>query len=221
MGNSKKPYDPVKRVIDIIGSGTALIVLSPVIGAVGLAVRWKLGSPIIFRQQRPGKDGKIFTIYKFRTMLNVDESRGLIRNEDRITSFGQKLRSTSLDELPSLWNVLQGDMSLVGPRPLHIRYLSRYSQRQLRRHDVRPGVTGLAQVSGRNLLNWSDRLEMDVEYVEQRSLRLDCHIVLKTISAVFKRSGISAEGHVASSEFTGATPVEPQMSDAGLHVPST
>src|SRR5690625_2805072 len=122
MGNSKKPYDPVKRVIDIIGSGTALIVLSLVIGAVGLAVRWRLGSPVIFKQQRPGKDGKIFTIYKFRSMLDDDESCGFIHNEDRIVSFGQKLGSTSLDELPSLWNVLQRDMSLVGRRPLHSRY---------------------------------------------------------------------------------------------------
>ncbi|GAA4118594.1 sugar transferase [Enteractinococcus coprophilus] len=214
MGTSKKKYDYLKRAIDIVGSGVALVALSPIIGAVGLAVRSKLGSPIIFQQERPGKDGKIFTIYKFRSMLDVDEAKGLVSNEDRITSFGQKLRSTSLDELPSLWNVLRGDMSLVGPRPLHVRYLPRYNAHQRRRHEVRPGITGLAQVSGRNLLNWSDRLDMDVEYVEQRSLSLDCQIVWKTVAAVLDRSGISAEGHVASSEFTGAATANQQAADA-------
>lgn len=213
MGSSKK-YDYLKRAIDVVGSGAALVALSPVIGAVGLAVRHNLGSPVIFKQQRPGKDGKVFTIYKFRTMIDIDESKGLISNEDRLTSFGQKLRSTSLDELPSLWNVLRGDMSLVGPRPLHVRYLPRYSEHQSRRHEVRPGITGLAQVNGRNLLNWSVRLDTDVEYVDQRSLLLDCQIVFKTLSTVFKRSGISAEGHVTSSEFTGATPAASHISDA-------
>ena len=215
MGTSRKKYDYLKRTIDIVGAGAALIALSPVIGAVGLTIHRKLGAPVIFKQQRPGKDGKIFTIYKFRSMLDVDESQGLISNADRITPLGQKLRSTSLDELPSLWNVLRGDMSLVGPRPLHVRYLERYNQHQRRRHEVRPGITGLAQVSGRNLLNWSDRLDMDVDYVDKRSLVLDCKIVFKTIATVFQRSGISAEGHVASSEFHGEpVPDEQRISDA-------
>lgn len=206
MRTRKKNSDYVKRALDILGSGLGLMVLSPVLGVVGLVARAKFGSPVIFKQQRPGKDGTIFTLYKFRSMLDVDESKGLITNEDRITPFGQKLRATSLDELPSLWNVLRGEMSLVGPRPLHIRYLERYSEHQRRRHEVRPGITGLAQVNGRNLLDWSARLDLDVHYVETRSFALDCHIVISTIAAVFKRSGITAEGRVASSEFTGDLP---------------
>lgn len=206
MSTRKKNSDYLKRAFDIFGSGLGLVALSPVIGVVGLVVRAKLGSPIIFKQDRPGKDGKIFTVYKFRSMLDIDESKGLVTNEERLTSFGKKLRATSLDELPSLWNVLKGDMSLVGPRPLHVRYLERYSDHQHRRHEVRPGVTGLAQVSGRNLLDWSERLDLDVQYVETRSFALDSRILLQTISSVFKKSGIAAEGHVASSEFTGEAP---------------
>lgn len=206
MRKRKKTTDYGKRAFDIVGSGLGLVILSPVIGLVGLAVRSKLGSPIIFKQERPGKNGKIFTVYKFRSMLNVDVSKGLVTNEDRITPFGKKLRSTSLDELPSLWNVLRGEMSLVGPRPLHTRYLERYSEHQHRRHEVRPGITGLAQINGRNSLEWSARLDLDVDYVETHNFALDCHIIFRTIAAVFNRSGISAEGHVASSEFTGELP---------------
>lgn len=201
----RSAYDLVKRGIDIAGSGVALLVLSPVIGGVSLAVRAKLGSPVFFKQERPGRNGEVFTLYKFRSMLLEDESKGRISNEDRITGFGQKLRATSLDELPSLWNVLKGDMSLVGPRPLHVRYLERYSPHQSRRHEVRPGLTGLAQVNGRNELDWAARLDLDVQYVDTRSFGHDVRIVARTLLTVFKRSGITAEGRVASSEFHGDT----------------
>lgn len=205
MTSHKKNYDVAKRTFDVVASGIGLVVLSPVLAAVGLAVKFNLGSPVIFQQQRPGKDEEFFTLYKFRSMRDIDESQGLVTNEERITSFGKKLRATSLDELPSLWNVFKGDMSLVGPRPLHIRYLERYSDRQRRRHEVRPGITGLAQVSGRNLLGWSERFEQDIEYVETRSLTVDLRVLLRTFTQVFKKSGITAEGRVASSEFTGNT----------------
>lgn len=209
MTSQQKSFDAAKRVFDVAASGVGLVVLSPVLAAVGLAVKLKLGSPVIFRQERPGKNEELFTLYKFRSMRDIDEAQGLITNEDRITSFGKKLRATSLDELPSLWNVFKGDMSLVGPRPLHIRYLERYSHRQRRRHEVRPGITGLAQVSGRNLLGWSERFEQDIEYVETRSAAVDLRVILHTFTQVFKKSGITAEGRVASSEFTGNQPDTP------------
>lgn len=203
MKSHRKNYDYTKRILDIAGAGLGLVVLSPVIAGVSLAVRVKLGSPVIFKQPRPGKDEKIFTLYKFRSMRDVDEAADLVSNEDRITPFGKKLRATSLDELPSLWNVLRGEMSLVGPRPLHIRYLERYDDRQRRRHEVRPGITGFAQVSGRNLLGWSDRFERDIEYVDTHSFAVDVRVLLTTIKEVFQKSGITAEGRVASSEFDG------------------
>lgn len=204
MNSHDKTYDYVKRGIDIVGSGLGLVVLSPVIGAVGLAVRAKLGSPIIFKQRRPGKNGKIFTLYKFRSMLDVDESSGLVSNEDRMTRFGQKLRSTSLDELPSLINVLKGEMSLVGPRPLLVDYLERYTPTQARRHEVRPGISGLAQVNGRNDLEWGSRFGLDIEYVDNRSFALDCRIILKTLTTALRRDGIASEGHVVGARFTGS-----------------
>ncbi|WP_022869728.1 sugar transferase [Yaniella halotolerans] len=203
MNSRKKNYASTKRIIDIVGAGLGLVVLSPVIAGVSLAVKAKLGSPVIFKQERPGKDEKIFTLYKFRSMRDIDEAAGLVSNEDRITPFGKKLRATSLDELPSLWNVLRGEMSLVGPRPLHVRYLERYDDRQRRRHEVRPGITGLAQVGGRNLLQWSDRFERDIEYVETQSFALDARVLFLTVKEVFQKSGITAEGSVASSEFNG------------------
>lgn len=204
MSSQKKLYDYVKRGIDIIGAGAGLLLLSPVIGAVGLAVYAKLGSPVVFKQRRPGKNGKIFTLYKFRSMLDVDESQGLFTKEERITSFGRKLRSTSLDELPSLVNVLKGDMSLVGPRPLLEEYLEKYTPEQARRHNVRPGITGLAQVNGRNELDWEDRFIMDVEYVCNRSLAMDLSIIVKTLVTAVRRDGISSEGQaVGASIFTG------------------
>jgi len=203
MQSRKNSYDFLKRGIDIVGSGVGLVVLSPVIGAVSLAVRSKLGAPVIFKQRRPGKGGKIFTLYKFRTMLDVDETKGLVSNEDRMTSFGRKLRSTSLDELPSLMNVLKGEMSLVGPRPLLVDYLDRYSPEQFRRHETRPGITGLAQVNGRNDLNWNDRFTLDVEYVDNRSLMLDFGIILKTMVTALRRDGVTSDGHVVGSHFNG------------------
>ncbi len=197
-------YDPFKRLMDVLVSGTALLVLSPVQALVAALVRFNLGSPVLFRQERPGKDGRIFELVKFRTMLPLDPDRGLVADEDRITRFGAFLRSTSLDELPTLRNVLKGDMSLVGPRPLLVQYLERYSPEQSRRHEVRPGVTGLAQVSGRNAITWDEKFARDVEYVDQRSLALDLAIIWRTVVQVLRRHGIAAEGNVTMPEFRGS-----------------
>ena len=198
-----KPYDPVKRGIDVVVGSAALILTAPLQAVLALVVRRKLGSPVLFRQLRPGKDGQIFELAKFRTMLEPDESRGLVTDEQRMTPFGAFLRSTSLDELPTLWNVVRGDMSLVGPRPLLVRYLDRYTPEQARRHEVRPGVTGLAQVSGRNAISWAEKFAKDVEYVDRRSLRLDAWIVWQTIAKVPRRDGISADGQPTMPEFIG------------------
>jgi lipopolysaccharide/colanic/teichoic acid biosynthesis glycosyltransferase len=199
-----KPYDPVKRGIDVVVGSAALILTAPLQAVLALVVRRKLGSPVLFRQLRPGKDGGIFELAKFRTMLEPDESRGLVTDEQRMTPFGAFLRSTSLDELPTLWNVVRGDMSLVGPRPLLVRYLDRYTPEQARRHEVRPGVTGLAQVSGRNAITWDEKFAKDIEYVDGRSLRLDVRIVWRTVSQVLKRDGISATGDATMPEFMGS-----------------
>lgn len=201
MSGQARPYDVVKRGLDIVASAVALVVLSPVIVATAVLVAVKLGRPIVFAQDRPGKDGRIFTLYKFRSMRSVDESRGWVTDADRLTPFGLRLRSTSLDELPSLWNVLRGDMSIVGPRPLLVEYLERYTPEQARRHEVRPGVTGLAQVSGRNAISWESKFAQDVRYVDRRSVALDLRIVVATIASVVRRDGISAEGHVTMSKF--------------------
>jgi lipopolysaccharide/colanic/teichoic acid biosynthesis glycosyltransferase len=200
-----KPYDPVKRGIDVVVGSAALILSAPMQAVLALVIRRKLGSPVLFRQARPGKDGEIFELVKFRTMLVPDESRGLVTDEQRMTPFGAFLRSTSLDELPTFWNVVRGDMSLVGPRPLLVRYLDRYSPEQARRHDVRPGVTGLAQVSGRNAITWDEKFAKDVEYVNHRSLLLDVKIVWRTLAQVWRRDGISAEGEATMPEFVGTT----------------
>jgi lipopolysaccharide/colanic/teichoic acid biosynthesis glycosyltransferase len=168
-------------------------------------VRLKLGSPILFRQKRPGRHEEIFELVKFRTMLDVDEVAGLVTDEQRMTKFGARLRSTSLDELPTLWNVLKGDMSLVGPRPLLVRYLDRYTPEQRRRHEVRPGVTGLAQVSGRNAIGWDEKFARDVEYVDGRSLLLDLKILVRTVGGVLQRHGISDTAGPTMTEFTGTT----------------
>ena len=202
-------YDPLKRALDVVASAAGLVLLAPVLGAVAVLVRKNLGSPVVFTQDRPGKDGKIFTLYKFRTMKDVDEARGLVSNEDRMTKFGRALRSTSLDELPSLLNVLKGDMSLVGPRPLLVRYLDLYTPEQARRHDVRPGVTGLAQVNGRNAISWEKKFALDVEYVDTRSLGQDLEILLKTFARVFKREGIESAGSVVGAPFVGVEGVAP------------
>lgn len=201
MSATARPYDVVKRGLDIIASAAGLVVLSPIIVVTAVLVAVKLGRPVIFAQARPGKDGRIFTLYKFRSMRSIDESRGWVTDADRLTPFGLQLRSTSLDELPSLWNVLRGDMSVVGPRPLLVEYLDRYTPEQSRRHEVRPGITGLAQVSGRNAISWESKFAQDVRYVDRRSVGLDLRIIVATIASVVRRDGISAEGHVTMTKF--------------------
>ena len=199
----RRPYDAVKRTLDVISSGLILLVASPIIAIVAVLVAAKLGRPVLFRQPRPGKDGRVFTLLKFRTMKEPDPARGLVTDAERLTAFGRGLRSTSLDELPTLVNVLRGDMSVVGPRPLLVDYLERYTPEQARRHEVRPGVTGLAQVSGRNTVSWEERFRLDVEYVDSRSLGLDSSNLARTVTAVLKRDGISAEGSATMHEFRG------------------
>ena len=197
----------LKRTLDVAVALPALILSSPVQLATALAVRASLGGPVLFRQQRPGLHGEPFTLCKFRSMLPEDPARHVDDDEEyRLTGVGKFIRSTSLDELPSLWNVVRGDMSLVGPRPLQMAYLTRYSPRQARRHEVRPGLTGLAQVSGRNDLTWEERFELDVEYVDGQSLLLDLRILLRTVVVVLGRTGISEEGRSTMSIFYGSPP---------------
>lgn len=194
----------MKRLFDVICALLVLIALLPAILIVFMLVRVKLGSPVFFRQIRPGKDGRPFQMVKFRTMLNaVDKKGNLLPDDRRMTSFGRFLRSTSLDELPELWNVLKGDMSLVGPRPLLMEYLPLYSDEQYRRHDVRPGVTGWAQINGRNAISWEDKFKLDVWYVNNRSFWLDLKILILTVKKVLVRDGVSGEGEVTMSKFTG------------------
>lgn len=194
--------------MDVVASGLGLIVLSPVIAVVTVLVAVKLGRPVIFAQDRPGRNGEIFRLYKFRTMKSPDVSRGLVSDEHRLTGFGRTLRSTSLDELPTLVNVFRGEMSVVGPRPLLVQYLQRYTPEQARRHDVRPGITGLAQVSGRNSISWEQKFALDVDYVDRLDFALDFRILVRTISSVLSRDGISADGHVTAEEFLGSSPTE-------------
>jgi lipopolysaccharide/colanic/teichoic acid biosynthesis glycosyltransferase len=193
-----------KRVADVAVAGPLLVVTAPVQAAVAVAVAGRLGRPVLFRQRRPGRDGVPFTILKFRTMRPLDAAACHLDDASRLTSLGRFLRATSLDELPTLVNVLRGDMSLVGPRPLLMAYLPRYSPTQARRHEVRPGLTGLAQVSGRNAVGWDERLALDVEYVDTRSLRLDLAILARTVAAVVRREGISADGEATMPEFLGS-----------------
>ncbi len=195
-----------KRCVDLVVSGAALVVLSPIFVAVSVLVRSRLGSPIFFRQVRPGLHGRPFEMLKFRTMTDAVGPDGkLLPDAERAHPFGERLRRTSLDEIPELINVFRGDMSLVGPRPLLVRYLDRYSPEQARRHDVRPGLTGLAQVSGRNDLSWEERFELDVHYVDNVSLRLDLEIMIKTITTVTSGSGVAAEGmSIGAREFMGS-----------------
>lgn len=181
----------VKRVLDIILSFFALIILSPLFAIIALLVKFKLGSPVIFKQERPGKDEQIFFMYKFRTMSDArDENGELLPDKDRMTRFGKILRKLSIDELPELWNILKGDMSIIGPRPLLVRYLPYYRENERRRHSVRPGMTGLAQVCGRNFLSWDERFAKDVEYVDHLTFRLDVAVVFRTILIILNRSGI-------------------------------
>lgn len=194
----------MKRLMDIVGSLSGLLLLSPVILLLALLVRFKLGSPVLFRQVRPGMDGEAFEMAKFRTMTDARDAQGeLLPDVDRLTGFGQFLRSSSLDELPELWNVLKGDMSLVGPRPLLMEYLPLYSRRQARRHEVRPGVTGWAQINGRNALSWEDKFELDVWYVENRTLWLDVKILIMTVWKVLKKDDIAHDGEVTMKKFKG------------------
>ena len=193
-----------KRVLDVVVAGAALVVLSPVLAIVAALVRLRLGSPVLFRQERAGLDGTPFVLTKFRTMTDQRGPDGeLLPDEERLTAFGSFLRSTSLDELPELVHVLRGEMSLVGPRPLPTKYLSRYSERQARRHEVRPGITGWAQVNGRNAAGWAERLEMDVWYVEHRSPLLDLKILWRTVKVVASRDGVTEDGSATMTEFLG------------------
>ena len=193
-----------KRLLDIALSACALVVLSPVLLVLAILVRCKLGSPVIFCQERPGKDERIFRLYKFRSMTDARDGAGnLLPDEERLTKFGRLLRSTSLDELPELWNILKGDMSIVGPRPLLVKYLPLYSEEQRRRHDVRPGLTGLAQVEGRNSISWEERFALDIVYVTQYSFRMDVRIAWKTVGKVLRREGIHAEDAATMEEFQG------------------
>lgn len=194
----------LKRIFDISAAFLGLLLLSPVIFIVALQVHRKLGSPVFFKQTRPGLNGKPFKMVKFRTMLDAtDEQGNLLPDSQRMTPFGHFLRSTSLDELPELWNVLKGEMSLVGPRPLLMEYLPLYSKEQYRRHEVRPGVTGWAQINGRNAISWEDKFQLDVWYVKNQSIWLDLKILFLTVRKVLIRDGISGDGEVTMSRFTG------------------
>ncbi len=194
----------IKRGIDVVLALIALLFLSPVFLVLSILVRIKLGSPVLFKQARPGKNETIFQMYKFRSMTNAcDEQGNLLPDEIRLTNFGKKLRSTSLDELPELLNILKGDMSFIGPRPLLVKYLPLYSERQKHRHDVKPGITGYAQVNGRNAISWEEKFEKDVWYVEHISLWTDIKILLKTVLVVLSREGISSETAATMEEFQG------------------
>lgn len=218
-----KPYGIyekcIKRPVDCILATLALVVLSPVLGVTALLVRFKLGSPVIFTQQRPGRinpktgESKIFKLMKFRSMTDEkDENGELLPDEVRLTSFGKKLRSTSLDELPELLNIIKGDMAIVGPRPLLVRYLPRYNAHQKRRHEVRPGFTGLAQVHGRNSISWEEKFDWDVKYVNHVTFAGDFKILLDTVGVVFKRDGISSETSATMEEFMGSDDESPTIS---------
>jgi lipopolysaccharide/colanic/teichoic acid biosynthesis glycosyltransferase len=192
-------------VLDLGLAVPGLVVLTPIGLALGALIRLKLGSPVLFRQQRPGRDGQLFELIKFRSMSNARGADGeLLPDEERLTPFGMRLRRMSLDELPTLWNVVRGDMSLVGPRPLLVQYLDRYTPEQRRRHEVAPGITGWAQINGRNAIKWKEKFELDLWYVENQSLRTDLTILFRTVAQVLSQRGISAEGHVTAREFMGS-----------------
>ena len=194
-----------KRLVDIVISMLVLVLFFPIICVLGYIIRKKLGSPVLFRQKRPGCDGHLFEMLKFRSMRDIVDSQGnTLPDSERLTSFGKKLRSSSLDELPGLWNVLKGDMSLVGPRPLLVDYLPLYNQEQAKRHNVRPGITGWAQINGRNAISWEEKFKLDVWYVENQSFWLDIKILFSTVKKVFVKEGISSDGHVTVEPFKGS-----------------
>jgi lipopolysaccharide/colanic/teichoic acid biosynthesis glycosyltransferase len=193
-----------KRIVDLAAATLLLVLLLPVLAVTAALVAVGLGRPVLFRQARAGLHGEPFIMVKFRTMRGIDPRRGLVTDAERLTRLGRFLRASSLDELPTLWNVIRGEMSLVGPRPLPVRYLDRYTAEQARRHEVRPGVTGLAQVRGRNWLGWDEKLALDVEYVDARCARLDVRILAETVVTVLRRDGITADGSATAPEFTGS-----------------
>ena len=201
-------YERLKRILDVTAAVVCLAAASPVMAIAAVAIRSQMGRPILFTQERPGKDGRVFRLWKFRTMANVDPAVGLLEDDQRLTTIGKFLRSTSLDELPSLVNVLKGEMSMVGPRPLLVRYLDRYSVEELRRHQVRPGITGLAQCKGRNALTWEEKFALDIEYIENGSFFLDARILAWTVRAVVLREGISADQYATMPEFIGTQPAD-------------
>lgn len=202
----------IKRILDLICSLIAFIILFPLLLIIGICVRIKLGKPIIFKQDRPGKNEKIFKLYKFRTMTDEKDKEGnLLPDEMRLTKFGQFLRSTSLDELPELINIIKGDMSIVGPRPLLVEYLPLYNEEQKHRHDVRPGLTGLAQINGRNTLTWNEKFNEDIKYINKITFLNDIKIILKTIKKVFKREGISQIGNATTEKFEGNKTTEEEL----------
>lgn len=204
-GPCRPTNDVLKRAFDLSAATLGIVLLSPLMAVVALAVRLRLGSPVLFRQVRPGLYGMPFVILKFRTMTDdCDDHGALLPDAERLTAFGRFLRSSSLDELPELWNVIRGDLSLVGPRPLHVRYLDRYSAEQLRRHDVRPGITGWTQVNGRNDLSWDEKFSFDLWYVDHRSFLLDLRILAVTVWKIFRREGVNKTGWATTEEFWGS-----------------
>lgn len=208
-------YKYIKRILDIISSLLAIIILSPLLAVTAVLVKTKLGSPVLFKQERPGKDEKIFTLIKFRTMTDErDENGELLPDEVRLTKFGKFLRSTSIDELPELFNILKGDMSVIGPRPLLVEYIPRYNEHQHRRHEVRPGLSGWAQVNGRNTVSWEDKFDMDVHYVDNYSFAMDVKILFMTVLNVIKKEGISSETSATMEVFMG-TPEKEEVNQEG------
>jgi len=203
---SRFPTDRIKRAFDLAVAVPLFIFTLPIRLATAIAIRIRLGSPVIFRHTRPGLHTEPFEILKFRTMLNINQAQGLIDNASRMTTFGRWLRASSLDELPSLWNVIRGDMILVGPGPLMMEYLGRYSHEQARRHDIRPGITGLAQISGRNAMSWEDKFRLEVYYVDHHTLMGDLNTLRRTFLTVLRRDGISEDGQATSSMFMGTPP---------------
>jgi lipopolysaccharide/colanic/teichoic acid biosynthesis glycosyltransferase len=205
QGDGLKKYSKfIKSILDIVIAAIALIILLPVMLFVAIAIYFRMGSPIVFTQPRPGKKGRIFKFYKFRTMTNERDSNGdLLPDEKRLTKLGEFLRQTSLDELPQFWNIIKGDMSLIGPRPLLVRYLKRYTPEQARRHEVKPGITGWSQIQGRNGISWEEKFKLDVWYIDNWSLWLDLKILFLTVFKVLQQEGINEEGNVSSQEFTG------------------